>query len=122
MRTSVPLFTYTASLFIKDDYLGTFPISVPSNWRPSLAYFCSNCGDIWARLVASRDGSAKAYQPLCVGCMACGDSYSVPGSVLYGAWYDLLSQLPADALRREFFTHLTWAEQCLTKPHLQWRL
>lgn len=103
----------TLEFSVRGEPLGSAPIDPGSaerlGWRRTgIAYFCPECGDIWAR-VSLRDsrGAYRHWDVAIVGCEAHGDLWEVPGSLLSGyrnAGY--LEYLPEPALRREFEVHL----------------
>lgn len=114
MRAPLPyldqLDPLTSQIFIEGTHYGSF--SHPPWLHYSLAYLCPHCGEVWARLVGEsvRWGPVR-FIPLQVSCRLHPDEWSVPGSLLYGRYAELLESLPAPALRRELIVHLEWAEK-----------
>lgn len=103
---------YSGIILLGDRCLGEFVFD-PGNWpalgyrRTGAAYFCSHCGDVWARIVLA--DSRGVQMPLDVERVACEkhpDSYNIPGSLLAGRLAALVELLPYDALRREFVIYI----------------
>lgn len=103
-----------SSIFVGERYLGeiAYPQSSPLHIAShSLAYFCSECGEIWARFVCLReDGTPGRFFAHQGPCESHQDSWSIPGTLLSGAMEQILDRLPPDALRREFTLHLSYYE------------
>lgn len=92
--------------------LGEFAFD-PGEWptlrfrREGVAYFCSICGDVWARLVLlDHQGRAKPFEARSVSCEKHWDQWNVSGSLLAGELETLIDLLPPEALRRELLVHL----------------
>lgn len=80
-------------------------------WRRySLAYFCSECGEIWERIVLfdSRGKTRPFDTCLTVACAQHTDLYNVPGSRLAWNLEPLLPLLPEGVLRLEAEVHMTY--------------
>lgn len=105
-------------VYVGADFLGESPID-PGDCpelgyrRGGTAYFCSQCGEIWGRLVlVGLDGKIKWFDALDkVSCQRHSDQWNVPGSLLGGSRNEgYLNYLPPAALQREFLIHLKHAE------------
>jgi len=81
--------------------------------RTSLAYFCPDCGEVWARVVLL--DSSERTAPFDVEVESCERHPApgkVPGSILEGYRNDaLLQYLTPAALKREALLHLKMKEK-----------
>ncbi len=106
---------YAASYFVANQYLGR--VMIESDFAPhSLAYCCSTCGEIWARVMVQ--GPCSPYWHfLSVPCaehkpQGGADYRRIPGSLLDNAfrkqtlskmwWAAALEHLPPQVLTYEF--------------------
>lgn len=72
--------------------------------RRSIAFFCPQCGEIWARLVSTED--TKWGPVVHRSCDKCGPlnppyDFERAGSLTFSYDADLYNALPVDLLRRE---------------------
>jgi len=103
---------YTLTIFIGRQCCGQFQLDPGAHpalgyQRSGVAYYCSSCGDIWARIVFTN--SKGEQQPLDVEPVACAkhyDQWQQRGSLLAGRLEALLPFLPESVVRREFMIHL----------------
>lgn len=100
-------------VFLRGQFLGQSsfdPADAPeiSFRRYGLAYFCCQCGDVWARIMLlGENNEAKLFEVVPVGCEQHPVRHDVPGSLLEVYQGDgLLNYLPPEAVRREFELHL----------------
>jgi len=105
---------YSGAIFVGQKYLG--PILYDSGrsdlrWeRRSLAYFCEDCGEIWARIVMQdSEGKPRHFRVICVACERHIDHWNIAGSLLVGHYECLLDDLPLETVRRELFIHMAQA-------------
>jgi hypothetical protein len=105
---------YKVSIFFGRQFAGQFlfdPGAHPELGynRGSVAYFCPDCGDVWARLVFTSQFPHVEPQPfndpLRVGCLQHGDPWEIAGSLLSGRMLGILPYLPPDILQRELMIH-----------------
>lgn len=82
-------------------------------WRRSgMAYYCTECGDVWARLILINSRGER--EPLDVSSNSCErhrEQYGIAGSLLScfrGDGY--IDYLPLAAIKREFLLHLKQME------------
>ncbi len=106
--------------FINGQHLGTVSIK----GSDSIAYFCRQCGEIWARIVAGPEWQIQHTPCEQHERSAVVDwKTHVPGSILNGfineslmgkwAWASAIEHLPPAVIRREFAIHLQWYEKGL---------
>ena len=75
--------------------------------RCSYAFFCRECGEVWARIVMQNSrGEQQDFEPVIVSCETHRDFWNIPGSLLTGHLGHLLNSLPPEAIVREFQIHL----------------
>ena len=103
-------------IFVGKDFLGEFlydPGEHPEmHWkRDSTAYFCGECGEVWARLVIVATGRPQFFEVERVACEKHRDPWHIAGSLLAGRLDGFLDLLPAAALRRELLIHLRQGER-----------
>ena len=81
--------------------------------RSSIAYFCRDCGEVWARLVFIEPvhGQMETFDAIHCACAAHPDPWNIPGSLLVGPLVGFLNYLPAKVLRRELEVHLNATSQ-----------
>ena len=98
---------YTSTILVGDEYLGTIEYSDASGRdrhvvSHGIAYFCQDCGEVWARLISvGPRGQGKFFTTL-IPCAQHSDGWNLPGSLLGGMMEQILRDLPPDAVRREF--------------------
>ena len=73
-----------------------------SYMRQSRAYFCPDCGEIWARLVVSEVGQPEPFICLTQACREHLDQWETPGSLIPLGQEALIALLPPAAIKREF--------------------
>ena len=102
-------------IMLGQSILGTIPWDAGETphlrWhRGGWAFFCSECGEVWGRLVCvGPDEKVRYTTPVVVSCDQHYDQWNVAGSMmnqLCGA----LNELPEELIRREFILHLREAE------------
>lgn len=95
------------SFFVGDKYLGRGIARPPARGTPShYAWFCPQCGEIWARAVVELPGIEwQTYRVLCPRHQHPG-WFTVPGSIWQMLDTELNDALPPAALQREFTIHL----------------
>lgn len=99
-----------AEVFIEGKHLGSF--TTPEWLQFSLAYFCPKCAEVWARIAVRTEANRDLnFVPLQAACRNHSDYWSVPGSLTYGRYNELLSSLPLPAMLHELKVHITWAEK-----------
>lgn len=105
---------YQGLIFIGNDYLGEFAID-PGNHpelryrRSGVAYFCSDCGEVWARIVLTDSrGKQSSFEPRSVACRSHHDQWNVPGSLLAGELFGLIEVLPMNVMLREAIIHFNY--------------
>lgn len=109
--------TYTILILVGGDMLGSFQLDPGGHpelryRRSGAAYFCPDCGDVWARLVwVDSKGIQAPLKVETVSCERHEDQWNVAGSLLAGPLEDLLPHLPPEAIRREFLIHLKAQEK-----------
>lgn len=106
---------YSGTILVGDVYLGQFSYDsglAAYRWdRASLAYFCPVCGEVWGRLVACDSrGQQQQFRSITVACAEHRDPWNIPGSMLAESFAAHLNELPPEALRREFYIHLSHFE------------
>lgn len=81
----------------------------------SQAWFCTDCGEIWARVIVQNESTGKysEWQTLSRVCAACGAKYLkksliwIPGSILeYSRFDENIDSLPEDVLKWELQRHI----------------
>jgi len=102
---------YSGYIFVGNTLLGELNYDsgrADLGWhRCSYAYFCTNCGEVWARIVVQNsEGRPCYFEPLKVACEKHQDQWNIPGSLLVGHLENLLDSLPPEAIIREFQIHL----------------
>lgn len=103
---------YTISVFIGPEYYGSFPLDPGAQpglgyRRHGVAYFCPDCGEVWARLVFMDSRRiVNPFLPVRAACPKHPDQWEVPGSLLAGGLDALLYALPERLLMRELALHL----------------
>lgn len=105
MALSPPL---TASVFVGNDFLGTFTYEA-RNYYPfsylSKAYFCPQCGEVWARVVVGE----HPFYPFYSHCEAHAGIAIGGGSLIsHMAVFELQAHWPAEVWHREV---RLWAQQ-----------
>ena len=76
-----------------------------------MAYFCRQCGDVWARIVMlDAADRQQAFTAENVACEKHHDQWNVAGSLLANELEGLLPYLPPAALKREFMLLLKQQE------------
>jgi hypothetical protein len=94
-------------VFIGSNFLGEFffdPGAHPElrYRRTGVAYFCSFCGDTWARLVIlNSEGSSMPLEPRRCSCEKHEEPWGIAGSLLITELEGLLDILPEPAVKRE---------------------
>lgn len=95
--------------FLGKTYCGASPIDPGDcpqlGWRRGgVAYFCGDCGDLWARIVLLNSrGEIQAMEVVQVACERHPDQWEVAGSLLSGARnFGYLDYLPAELVKREY--------------------
>ena len=94
-------------IFVRTQSLGEFLIDpgehADMRWpRSSLAYFCGQCGEIWARMLwMSCFGRVEQWQVVKHPCERCGG-----GCLAVEGFEPLLAYLPAAVLAREYTIEL----------------
>jgi len=108
----------TQTFYIEGKYMGEANRAIHkdasgiSYYPTSLAFFCTKCGDTWARIVVNKSdfrveyGDCRKHEV---------DSLRIsgerPGS-LYRPWLSyLVDDLPIEVIRREFNLHLKYYER-----------
>ena len=99
--------TYTAQITINGQHLGEITYDSGREdlrWRrDGYAFFCSDCGEIWARLtVKNSKGELQAYGICEVSCAKHPDLWNIPGSILTNNLIHLLDQMPLAVVKQEF--------------------
>lgn len=108
---------YRASVFIGQDHLGEFEFDPGSRpglhyRRTGIAYYCPECGEVWARLVLwESNGRQCLLDAERVSCEKHEDQWAVAGSLLAVGLEDLIELLPEPALRREFNIYIKRLEK-----------
>lgn len=75
--------------------------------RSGWAYYCSQCIDIWERIIQLDSRGVQRHALLVsVACAKHHDQWNVAGSVLAGGLEGLLEVLPLAILQREFDLHI----------------
>lgn len=98
-------------VFVRDRYLGDFQIDPGSHSelryrRFGVAYFCMECGEVWARVVLlNAAGKQTLIQAQHVSCENHLDQWNTPGSLLAAGLAGLIDLLPAEAVKREFLIY-----------------
>jgi hypothetical protein len=89
----------------------------PGDWpslhwrRMSVAYFCPECGEVWARLpILNSKGELEIFEVSTVACEKHSDQWNVPGSLLSQGLESLLELMPYEAVKREFNLYLRQTE------------
>ena len=103
----------TASYFIGERFFGTSSLFQGAD---SIAYFCSTCGDIWARIVAGEGWQVEVVPCALHEPRTAIDWSKTPGSLINPfvtqrfvgawAWAAVIEALPPEVLRHEFELHL----------------
>lgn len=108
--------TATALYFLRNQLLGR--AEFPTTFRPhSLAYFCSECGEVWGRVVCTMPGATPYWSVEHVPCQGHAPGGvagwgAIPGAFCDGSptkdmlsvmwWGRALEHLPPAVLQREF--------------------
>lgn len=99
---------YRAIVLVGGDFLGEFTFDSGA-WncfkyrRAGYAYYCGDCGDIWARIVCyNSSGQQLHLKPEIVSCEKHYDQWNIAGSLVRFFEEELLQLLPEAAVRREF--------------------
>lgn len=75
--------------------------------RTGIAYYCPECGDIWARVVFwDSSGRQNLLEAEIVSCENHADYWNVPGSLLSAGLGGLINLLPREAVKRELEIYL----------------
>jgi hypothetical protein len=103
---------YHVLVLVGHDLLGEFyfdPGSHPELGyrRSGVAYYCSWCGDVWARLVfVDSRGTQASLDAETIACEKHADQWNLAGSLLAQRLEELIQVLPPAAVKREFEIHL----------------
>ena len=104
-------------VYAEDQYLGAFSYAnhPADSWGwQSLAYFCPECGEVWARVVMARkNGETQQFRPVIMGCRRHFEPWGIPGSLLRGELQYNLDELSVECLARELDVHLSYYERML---------
>lgn len=104
-------------IIAEGQYLGAFKYArqPDDSWGwMSIAYFCSECGDIWARLVMQNSkGVDQPFRTTPVSCRRHYEPWGIPGSLLRGELRYNLDELSAECVKREFEVHLDYFESLI---------
>jgi len=104
-------------IIAEDQYLGTFRYAsqAADSWGwMSRAYFCSTCGEIWARtIIQDKQGNPHPFRIANVACRQHWDPWTIPGSLLVGELAYNLNELSPEAIQREFDIHLNYFEAAI---------
>ena len=113
----------TQHFFVHNQYLGSCETSLTlihgqAFRRGAYAWFCPECGDIWARAPIAGQTFTVVYErcvkhPFSDMTSATGFPTTTPGSLLKAYIPGLLEDLPELALKREFLLHLDYYESNL---------
>lgn len=96
----------TAHYFLGTSLLGS--TEAHQTWdslvtAPSIAYFCSTCGELWGRAI---NEGQRCWQILVVGCTRHPMWSFEPGGSFLRSWHlGHIDELPESVLRREFALH-----------------
>ena len=98
---------YTSTILVGGEHLGTIEYPNEAGNRHvvshSIAYFCQDCGEVWARIVSTGPaGKQGKFFTTHLPCLHHNDGGNIPGSLLGGMMEQILNDLPLDAARREF--------------------
>jgi len=103
-------------IICEDRCLGPFSYaSQPDDswgWMSS-AYFCSECGEIWARVIIVSGGKEQPFRPVTQSCRKHPDPWNVQGSLLRGELKYNLATLSEECLARELDVHLAYYESLI---------
>lgn len=112
---------YTQHYIVGGKYLGQSPrskVHVHEELQPpySFAYFCPQCGDVWARCPVVKD-STQETQRYMVHALACEkhqqDRFLQPAGAMMLSWDEVYNAaMPLEVLRREL---LIWLQDYPTK-------
>jgi hypothetical protein len=107
---------YTASVIADGVFLGQFTYDSGRRdlaWpRHGWAYFCRQCGSVWAVISASSPSGYKvSFEPVIATCKDHYDQWDVPGTLLHLPVLLLLPDLPLEVVQREFELHLNHFEK-----------
>jgi len=93
-------------IICEDQYLGEFRSTgatrACSDWS-SRAYFCCQCGEIWARRISlNEDGSTRPFLVLYGTCRKHRDVWSIPGALTTTDFTPEHNEFSEEFIRREF--------------------
>lgn len=110
----------TQQFFVGNQYLGEAPRGLASRTNsppPSLAFFCPQCGEVWARCPIDNQRWTISHSP----CEKCDriDILTLPGSLWRALDTEFQNALPREALLREFHLALKYLDY-LQSEGIQW--
>lgn len=84
-----------------------------SDWS-SQAYFCPNCGDIWARRVNTEsDGTARPFRVYYATCRVHKDCWTIPGALTTFDFAPARYEFSPEFIQREFWVLLEHFERLI---------
>ena len=106
------------SVIIQGELIASTPIPQHLLCEHSILWYCSSCGEVYARLPVDGPARWHAIEGCCSNCLPAKSVWwQIPGSIWCSYNWQYNCQLPLEVIKREFKLALDYWE----KGEMQWQ-